>query len=82
MYSNTYYDHTDLDSPIKKYISSSSYFFINTESSVSMTMPITPTLIRYLNGSSEYTYMTASPELKENHNSLSIFGLLTCTLEI
>ena len=39
-------------------------------------MPITPTLVRYLNGSSEYTYMTASPELKENHIGSPLFALL------
>ena len=76
MFSNSYYDHTDLGSPIKRYISTSSSFLLNIESATTLTMPITPTLVRYLNGSSEYTYMTASPELKENHIGSPIFALL------
>ena len=65
--SNTYYDHTDLASPIKSYISTSPNIIVNLNSFAILALYITPTEVKYLNGSSEYVFSTFSPELKENH---------------
>ena len=78
---NTYYDHNDLENPIKGYIDMSPSFIVNFNELMQITVPVVPTLIQYLDHTTQYTYSSGYPEIyTQNLNSNGI--LLICSIKL
>ena len=63
LFANSYYDHNDPDEPIKFYLDISSDIYINANHYKIYTVPIVPTTINFLNGTSQTIYEAKQREI-------------------
>ena len=72
---NTYFDHSDVDNPVKTYLKSSPVYNFELDKQKQIDMSIKPSEIRHLNGNTDMVYELASIDQSDStHNSFAIFS--------
>lgn len=77
-----YYDHDDLDDPIKQYIEIYQPLFLDGSSSQFYTISIDETIVNFIDGSSTTFYDGGIPQVYSSDTSLLYNGSLVMTLQL